>query len=113
MHALARLQRVLGCMAPVNSLPGVESAGPSLASTKGAGAPPRRNSPQTGPLSSPGWRLWARSVLLSTWERRPRLTPALCNSLGEDAGARYECPPECQIKRPRRSGTGAATRERW
>jgi hypothetical protein len=32
-------QRVLGFMAPVNRLPGVESVGPSLASTKGAGAP--------------------------------------------------------------------------
>jgi hypothetical protein len=32
-------QRVLGCMAPVNSLPGAESAGPSLTSAKGAGAP--------------------------------------------------------------------------
>jgi hypothetical protein len=49
-------------MAPVNSLPGVESAGPSLASTKGAGAPPcsafLRNSRRaaalfSGPRASP------------------------------------------------------------
>jgi hypothetical protein len=75
-RALAPLARP-GCGRPL--LCPVEGAGRLVVS--GAGAP-RRNLRWAAALSdgvatSPGWRPWARSALLPTWERRPRLLTCL------------------------------------